>query len=33
MPTGDVETCHRSGAWHNRVEGGGRQLDPRSVHG
>jgi len=23
MPTGDVETYHREGAWHNRIEGTG----------
>ncbi|MEV5340926.1 MULTISPECIES: DUF2188 domain-containing protein [Actinomycetes] len=23
MPTGDVETYHRDGAWHNRIEGTG----------
>ena len=27
MPTGDVETFHQDGAWHNKVEGTGDVLD------
>jgi hypothetical protein len=23
MPTGDVETFHKDGSWHNRIEGSG----------
>lgn len=27
MPHGDVETFHRDGAWHNRIEGDTDVLD------
>lgn len=37
MPTGDVETFHQGGAWHNRVtgaasnEGGGHRTKEEAV--
>lgn len=31
MPAGDVETFHRDGAWHNRIEGEEGTID--GTHG
>jgi hypothetical protein len=31
MPTGDVETYHADGTWHNRVQGTGQQLGERAT--